>query len=69
MLVSDSIKVYNTIELLKEQFNTTDWYLIKEEQSIFPNAKEIITRVCRYMYANVENSITKRTPLGLIFFY
>ena len=69
MLVSDSIKVYNTIELLKEQFNTTDWYLIKEEQSIFPNAKEIITRVCRYMYANVENSMTKRTPLGLIFNY
>ena len=69
MLVSDSIKVYNTIELLKEQFNTSDWYLIKEEQSIFPHAKDIICRVCRYMYANVTDAITKRTPKGLVFNY
>ena len=69
MLVSDSIKVYDTIELLKEQFNTSDWYLIKEEQSIFPHAKDIICRVCRYMYANVTNAITKRTPKGLVFNY
>lgn len=50
MQTNNPIEVYNSIQLLKEQFNTTDWYLIKEEQSIFPNAKEIITRVCRYMY-------------------
>lgn len=69
MLVGNSIKVYNSIELLKEQFNTDEWYILKEERSLFPNAKEIINRVCRYMYGNVENSITKRTPKGLTFSY
>lgn len=69
MLVSNSINIYNSIEILKEQFNTDDWYLLKEEQSIFPNAKEIIYRVCRYMYANVENSMAEHTSLGIIFKY